>query len=674
MKKIATVILILTILASSAWAVEGSNADKTLSPYFFIQNEDENLDHFPLKKTDVEVVVSGVIADVTVRQHYSNNGNRPLNGRYIFPGSTRAAVHGMKMIIGERVITAKIKEKKEAKKIFTQAKKAGKSASLLTQQRPNVFSMDVANILPGDDIKIELNYTELLVPTDGTYEFVYPTVVGPRYSGMLEADAPESEKWVKNPYLKKGSDPRTDFDISVHLSTGLPLQEAVCKTHDTNIIYENNSVAKIRLVQAEDFSGDRDFILQYRLAGKEIASGLMLYEGEDENFFLMMVQPPERIHPNQIPGREYVFVVDVSGSMNGFPLNMAKTLLRNLIGDLKPTDTFNLMLFAGASKVMAPQSVPAIPQNINNAIAILNRQQGGGSTQLLSAMKKAMALPTKEGVSRTLVVITDGYIHAEKDVFEAIGANLNQTNVFTFGIGSSVNRYLIEGMAKAGMGEPFVVTKPEDAPCTAIKFRKYVSAPVLTNIKINYNGFDAYDIEPPSIPDVFAKRPVIIFGKWQGKRQGIIELTGISGEGTFRKSVDVSNTEPHDNSSALQHLWARARISRLSDFNLKKGDPENQQEILSLGLTYNLLTAYTSFVAVDEVIRNSEGKADDVKQPLPLPKDVSNPAVGVSVSNVPEPDMLLMLSILLFIGGIFLLRRSGFIKSISRNWSRGDAR
>ncbi|MCJ7539693.1 MAG: VIT and VWA domain-containing protein, partial [Desulfobacterales bacterium] len=319
-------IINLVFMASSVLAE--SDYSKTLSPYFFIENGDPALDHFPLKSTKATVNISGVIADVTVLQRYTNDGSRPINARYIFPASTRAAVHGMKMKIGEKIIQAKVKERVAAQTEFNKAKKQGKSASLLKQQRPNVFSMSVANILPGDTIDIELNYTELLVPTDNTYEFVYPTVVGPRYSSQPEATAPETDRWVKNPYLKEDSEIRTEFNIEVNISTGIPLQDVVCNSHVTRTNWESESIAKILLMNSEKYSGNRDFILNYRLAGKSIQTGLMLYQGEDENFFLLMAQPPERVKAIDIPAREYIFVVDVSGSMNGFPINTAKALLQ----------------------------------------------------------------------------------------------------------------------------------------------------------------------------------------------------------------------------------------------------------------------------------------------------------------------------------------------------------
>ncbi len=642
-------VCILFLGGIGAGAVNGLAApddDSTLSPYFLIENGDASLDQFPLKETDVVVNINGVIADVVITQKYANNGSLPINGRYIFPASTRASVHGMKMIIGEEVIAAEIKERQAAQQTFEKAKQQGKSASLLKQQRPNVFSMSVANIMPSAEIELELHYTELLVPTEGIYEFVYPTVVGPRYSDQPEAAAPETDKWIKNPYLKQGRDPQTKFSIRATVSTGIALQELICPSHKIETHFESESVANISLAETGGFGGDRDFILNYRLAGAEIQSGLLLFEGEDENFFLLMVQPPERVRPQDIPPREYIFVVDVSGSMNGFPLNTAKKLLNNLIGNLKETDKFNVILFAGGSRLMAPSSVPATADNIRSAVRLIDKQRGGGGTELLSALHTGLDLPRDEAYSRTMIIVTDGYIGAEKEVFNAIRENLNRTNVFSFGIGTSVNRYLIEGMAKAGQGEPFVVTKPQQAEAAADRFRRYVQSPVLTHIELKFSDFETYDIEPPAIPDLFANRPVVVFGKWRGRPAGTLELTGAGGQEDYVRIVQVADTRPMEANRAIRYLWARSRISRLSDYSEERGNPENKKEITSLGLTYNLLSAYTSFVAVNDVVQNAGAPAADVTQPLTLPKQVSNLAVGGSVSTVPEPEMVVLLIVL----------------------------
>ena len=653
---IVIIVTVITFSLITLAAAEENQDDRTLSPYFFIEDGDSSVDKFPLKETDVTVNISGVIADVVIKQKYYNGGTRPINARYIFPASTRAAVHSMKMIIGEEVIVAQVKERQAAQQQFDKAKKEGMSASLVKQQRPNVFSMNVANILPNDTIDIELRYTELLVPTEKIYEFVYPTVVGPRYSNQPEATAPETDLWVKNPYLEEDQVSQTSFNISLSISTGIALQEIVCTSHETDVIWKSESVATILLVAPEDFGGNRDFIVRYRLAGQEIASGLLLFEGQEENFFLLMVQPPERIKPADIPPREYIFVVDVSGSMHGFPLNTAKKLLKNLIGNLRAVDRFNVVLFAGGSRLMSPSSLPATRENIRKAIRIIDRQQGGGGTELRSALQKALSLPRSESFSRTTMVVTDGYIAAERDVFHLIQNNLNRTNVFSFGIGSSVNRYLIEGMARAGQGEPFIVTKPQEAQGEAERFRTYVGAPTLTNIAVKYDGFETYDIEPPAIPDLFAERPLVVFGKWRGKPEGTIELAGLGGAGEYIQTIPVAETKPLKMNRALRYLWARTRIARISDYSLGRRNREDEFEITNLGLTYNLLTRYTSFIAVHEAVRNSEPQSEDVTQPLPLPLHVSNLAVGGGAANVPEPELYMLLVVASLILLIPLMR------------------
>ncbi|MDH3349600.1 MAG: VIT and VWA domain-containing protein [Desulfobulbaceae bacterium] len=619
-------------------AVE-SGGTEMMAPYFFVEGGESNLDRFPLKSTDVKVNIRGVIADVRVTQRYTNQGGRPINGRYIFPASTRAAVHGMTMTIGERVIRAEIKRKEKAKAIFNEAKKSGKSASLLSQQRPNVFSMEVANIMPGDTIDIELHYSELLVPEEKVYSFVFPTVVGPRYSsGSVDE---KQDKWIANPYLKEGVEEQADFTMEVRLATGIPIKDLHSSSHKVDNDWQGASEGKVTLAASELHSGNRDYILQYRLAGEQISSGLMLYEGEEENYFLLMVQPPERLVKATIPAREYLFVVDVSGSMHGFPLDTAKEMLRDLIGNLNSGDMFNVLLFAGGSNVMEPRSVPANNENIIKALRFIDNEQGGGGTELSQALRRGLALPVTEGFSRTMLVVTDGYIQAEKESFRLIQENLNKSNLFAFGIGSSVNRYLIEGLAKAGLGEPFIVTGPSDAPAVAEKFRRMVSQPVLTNIQVDYSGIKAYDVEPSAIPDLFADRPVVIFGKWQGERQGSITLNGTGGGGKdVKNQFSLVDSESGQENEPLRTLWARQRLMRISDY-FSGFDDENIEEIATLGLKYNLLTSETSFVAVHEVVRNTSGAAADVKQPLPLPKGVSNMAVGSK--KTPEPELWLML-------------------------------
>jgi len=612
-----------------------SDPDKTLSPYFFVKSDNPNLDQLPLKATSADVTIAGVIANVSVVQEYANEGKNPIEAIYVFPASTRAAVYSMKMTIGERTIVAKISEREQARKDYEEAKQQGKSASLLEQDRPNVFQMNVANIMPGDRIKVELNYTELLIPEDGVYEFVYPTVVGPRYSNQPAVTAPPREQWINNPYTHEGEKPLYDFNLKCTLNAGLPVSDVICPSHKTDIKFDSPQDAIIRLLPEEKQGGNRDFILRYRLAGDKIQSGIILYPGKDENFFLAMIQPPKQVKLSVIPPREYVFIVDVSGSMHGFPLDVSKKLLRDLIGNLRPTDRFNVLLFSGASNLFSETSVTANEENIKKAISFIDRQQGGGGTELLPALKRALSLTGTEGYARSFIIATDGYVDVEKQAFDLIRNNMNKANFFAFGIGSSVNRHIIEGMAHAGMGMPFVITNQSEAEATAQKFRKYIQNPVLTHIAVSYDKFDAYDVEPLSIPDVFSERPVLIFGKYRGTPSGSIILKGMNGEGKYETSLPVSTLKASEDNVALRYLWARERIRTLSDYASTGygGSDEYKPEIIKLGLKYTLLTSYTSFLAIDTDIRNKEGNSTTVNQPLPLPEGVSDMSVnGVVVT------------------------------------------
>jgi Ca-activated chloride channel family protein len=258
--------------------------------------------------------------------------------------------------------------------------------------------------------------------------------------------------------------------------------------------------------------------------------------------------------------------------------------------------------------------------------------------------------PKTADVSRTVVVVTDGYVTVEREIFALIRQNLSQANVFSFGIGSSVNRHLMEGMARAGMGEPFIITRPAEAAAEAARFRRMIESPVLTSVKARFPGLDVYDVQPPQLPDVLGERPVIVFGKWRGEPRGEVVIEGVSATGPYRQVLPLAATVAQD-SSALRHLWARHRIQSLTDQEGQEGSDAQRKAITDLGLQYGLLTQYTSFLAVDQVVRNTQAAArPSVDQPSPLPQGVSNLAVGAEVPGTPEPAtwgaVIVLLSVL----------------------------
>jgi len=632
---------------------EKETEDRTLAPYFFVESPDPSVDRLPLKKTEVTTNINGMISETYVTQIYANEGECPVNASYVFPASTKVTIHGMTMKIGEQTVIAQIREREEAKQEFEQAKSEGKSSSLLEEQRPNVFTMDVANIMPGDVVEIELHYTEMILPAEGVYQFVFPTVVGPRYTGLEEEENTGKGEWMASPYLKEGSVSDGDYDIKVNLSVGIPITSLECSSHKVEVNWKENTGAQITLSDSREFAGDRDFILDYKLAGDEINSGLMLYTGENENFFQLMVQPPERYQPEELPPREYIFVLDVSGSMNGYPLDTARELIRKLVTNLRREDSFNVVLFSDIVSEMALESVEATDVNIECAMELIDQQEGGGGTELASALEDALNAPVKEGVSRNVVIITDGYISDEEEIFNRINENLDTASFFSFGIGTSVNRYLMEGIANVGMGETFVVTEFSEAEEAAKRFRTYIEAPILTDIQVEFDGFSVYDVEPSKVSALFAQRPLVIFGKWKGEPSGKIQISGKTRNQNYTKEIQVSGSEPSEDNGAIRYLWARRRVETLTDYGFGRDNENVKKEVTSIGLDYSMITPYTSFVAVLDTVRNPDGGGKDVEQPSPLPAGVSNLAVGgYQIGSEPSDVILMLLTAWMILSGI----------------------
>jgi Ca-activated chloride channel homolog len=473
--------------------------------------------------------------------------------------------------------------------------------------------------------------------------------------------------------------------MNVRFASPLPVHDLQSPSHPIEITQAGQPDAALELGDGPQPHANRDFILHYRLGGERTATGLTLWQGPHENYFLAVVEPPKVIPTTQINPREYVFVVDISGSMHGYPLSTAKTLLRNLIGQLRPSDTFNVLLFSGSADMLNATPVPATRANVDRALQVIDRQRGGGSTEIVPALKRIAALPKPKDVSRTVVVVTDGYVTVEQEVFALVRKNLGQSNVFAFGIGHSVNRHLIEGIARAGQGEAFVVTKPEHAAQQAERLRQMIDSPVLTDVRARFEGLAVYDVASqasPSdgasstlnnLPDVLGGRPVVIVGKWRGdlaQAEGArLIVQGQSAAGSFEDVVKAQ--APDAQAVALEHLWARQTIAQHLDQDALEGGQAHRAHILALGLKHHLLTPYTSFLAVDQLVRTRDA-ATPVDQPVPLPQGVGPTALsrpgpmhaesaavtlGAEVPSTPEPTTWLALTMVVGLMGLIAWRR-----------------
>ena len=600
--KLQRAILIFSILfLSISNIVYAQYEDETDCPYFNLSCADTSGVVFSLASTDINATISGVIANVVVEQLYLNTGDAICDATYVFPMSTNAAIYGMEMDVNDRTIVAEIRRKSEAQTIFNNADSLGLTASLLEQERPNVFQMSIANIQAGDSIRVRMVYTELLVPEKGIYQFVFPNIVGPRFTT-------NGEPWVYQNALDYIPLSETDLNIKLKINAGMPLT-AASTSHSTSFDYQGNS-AQTELAT----NPGADFIVNYTLDGNQIESGLLLYEDSLENFFLSMIQPAMPNVTFESPQREYIFIMDISGSMTGTPLDISKQLITNLLSDLNSNDKFNILFFAGGSSVLSQHSLSVTDENINMAIEMLENLNAGGGTRLLPALEKALDMGGTERFSRTFVILTDGYVTVEKEAFDLIRDNLNEANFFAFGIGSSVNRYIIEGIAYVGEGESFVATDLNDADEISNTFKEYIERPVLTNIETIFDGIEVYDVEPLMTPDVFAERPIIIYGKYHTPNQGNITILGDYADGIVSSSLDFSDyTANSDENIALKYLWARKKIKLMSDYGIASNESDTisiEEEITLLGLKYSLITEFTSFVAVDSNAVANGGNAD----------------------------------------------------------------
>src|SRR6185369_6504281 len=426
----------------------------------------------PLKHTDVKAEISGFISRVVVTQQFENPFKEKIEAVYTFPLPQNAAVDDMTMIVGDRTVRGKILPREEAQKVYEAAKEAGQVASLLDQERPNIFTQSVANILPGAQVKITISYVETLSYVNGAYEFVFPMVVGPRYiPGAAKPESqgkgfaqdttrvPDASRITPRP-APAGVRSGHDVALEVALDAGMIIDNIDSKTHPTDIQRPDARSARLRLKNEETIP-NKDFILRYDVAGQAIQDALLTHRSDKGGFFTLILQPPERVTSEDVTPKELVFVLDTSGSMSGFPIEKAKETMKLALDSLYPSDTFNLITFAGDTRILFPQPVPATRANLNKAQAFLRASSGDGGTEMMKAIKAALDASDDQSHVRIVCFMTDGYVGNDMEIVSEVQKHPN-ARVFSFGIGSSVNRFLLDKMAEAGRGEVEYVGLKDD--------------------------------------------------------------------------------------------------------------------------------------------------------------------------------------------------------------------
>lgn len=582
----------------------------------------------PLKNTAVRAEISGFVARVFVTQEYSNTTGRKIEALYTFPLPSRAAVDDMTLITGNRTIKASIKEREEARRIYDEARNRGNVAALLDQERPNVFKQFVANIEPGAQVKITLSYAETLKYEEGDYEWSFPMVVGPRYVPRHAQETAGMNPKYAPPETRAGH----DLSLEVTLDAGLPVREMRSKTHEIDVQRPSPNRASLHLAQRKVIP-NKDFILQYSVAGEKIADTLIAHRGPLGGYFTFVLQPPERVTAEDVTPKELIFVLDTSGSMSGFPIEKAKEAMKFALDGLYPRDTFNLITFAGDTSILFPQPAPATRENLATAQAFLAARRGSGGTEMMKAIRAALAPSGDRDHVRIVCFMTDGYVGNDFEIVNEVKRNPG-ARVFSFGIGSSVNRFLLSKMAEEGRGEVEFVGLQDDGSAAARRFHERIRNPLMTDISLQWNGLPVDEVYPKRIPDLFSAKPVLVHGRYSQGATGTLTLRGLMNGKPFVRNIKVSLPGAQPEHATMATLWAREKVEDLMsrDWNaLRNVSPEDatRREITDLGLKFRILTQYTSFVAVEEQRVTEGGKAVVVEVPVEMPEGVSHEGVFV---------------------------------------------
>jgi Ca-activated chloride channel family protein len=597
----------------------------------------------PLKHTDVKAEISGFISRVVVTQEFENPFKEKIEAVYTFPLPQNAAVDDMTMMVGNRTVRGKILPREEAQAVYDAAKSSGQVASLLDQERPNIFTQSVANILPGEQVKITISYVETLKYENGAYEFVFPMVVGPRYiPGNSNAQrtgtdqVPDASR-ITPPLTPRGMRGGHDVSLDVRLDAGLLIDTIESKTHLVSIDRPDVRSAHVRLTNSETIP-NKDFVLRYDVAGKAVQDALLTHRSEKGGFFTMILQPPERVTAADVTPKELVFVLDTSGSMGGFPIEKAKESMKLALDNLYPSDTFNLITFAGDTNILFPSPVPATKQNLNKAQAFLASRSGSGGTEMMTAIKAALDSSDNQKHVRIVCFMTDGYVGNDMEIISEVQKHPN-ARVFAFGIGNSVNRFLLDKMAEAGRGEVEYVSLSDDGSAAARRFHERVRNPLLTDISIDWNGLPVADVYPKRIPDLFGAKPVIVTGRFTAPGQATVRLRGKMAGSDFVRDVPVQLPETMAANEVLSSLWARQRIDDLmaQDYGGAQGNEmkaDLKQTITQMGIEYRLMTQFTSFVAVEEMVVTDGGQPRRIDVPIEVPEGVDRDAVDSSSLRV----------------------------------------
>ncbi len=618
----------LWIIEKSASAVRADY--KVESPKLICSLPEKNEVILPLEHTSVDAHISGYIASVNVLQKYHNPYKEKIEAIYVFPLPQNAAVTDFVMVIGNRKIRGLVREKEEARRLYQAAKEQGYRASLLTQERPNVFKQSVANIEPGKRIDISITFFNPLKYENGEFEFVFPTVVGPRFNppgknngigAVAIGKHSKSGQQTDVHYLKPDEHSSHDISINVDIDAGVSIEKVYSNTHVIKVDKESPSHSIVTL-SPNDRIPDKDFVLRYKTSGSEVKTAMMVHSGDKGKYFTLLLQPPADLKNLPRMPREMVFVLDCSGSMDGIPIEKAKEAVRRALRNLDENDTFQIIRFSSNASSLGPKPISATPENVRKGLQYLDSLYSGGGTMMIEGIKAALDFPHDDNRLRIVSFMTDGYIGNEYEILAAIHKRLGESRIFCFGVGNSVNRYLLERMAVMGRGAVAYVGLDESAGAAVDRFYDVATRPAMANIKIDWGKLKVDDVYPKRIPDLFVGRPIMITGRLENNASGKIRIYGQAGKNKSHIDIMVDPKNSDTEHPGIQSVWARCKLAELSNIETYNPGKDIKKEIISTSINYNLISRYTAFLAVDSLERTKGDHGYTVEVPVPVPDGV----------------------------------------------------
>lgn len=594
----------------------------------------------PLKHTDVRASIAGAISSVRVTQQYHNPFASKIEALYVFPLPDDAAVNDFVMTIGSRSIRGVIREREQAQRLYEQARSRGHHASLMSQERSNIFTQQVANIEPGESIDIDVTYFHTLGFREGGYEFVFPMVVGPRFNPCGERNgvgavplhaAGASGQATEVQYLRPETRSGADVSLSVDIDAGVAIESIDSPTHRViaNVDAGNPTRAAARLASG-DAIPNRDFVLRYRVSGGQTKAGLITHRDERGGFFSLVIAPPSDLRYTERGPVELVFVIDCSGSMNGQPLDLAKQAVINAMQQLRPEDSFQIIRFSDSCSFTSSRPQEASDWNITQGVSFVRGLQAGGGTVMLNGLEPALELRGDWNRTRFVCLVSDGLLGNEPEVLEQMKRKLGDSRVFSIGIGSSPNRTLMNAMARIGRGAAAYVASERDAEEMTNLFIERISSAAMTDLRIDWGDLNVTEVYPRRIPDLYVGRPVVLYGRYSNPTTRATHDVRISGRiGRERQVMTVAGRFAGEagGTPAIPLVWARYKISELDENATGWGaavgagsvEGPNKREVRDLALKFGLISAYTSFVAVDSSERTAGSFGTTVPVPVHTP-------------------------------------------------------